>query len=382
MRKILVVHNKYRFLGGEDIAVEREINFLKKRYDIESLFFDNSIKGFFFIFISFFNNKNYRSINLLKEKINTHNPESIYFHNTWFKGSPGLIKYAVKNKYNTLIKLHNFRYFCTKSIFSKKHLNGKTFCGACGLKASELGIFNKYFKTSMLKSIFVIKYGISYFKLLKNKNVKLLVLTKFHKEFLINLGFNENNISVIRNNLSQQLPQIMERKKEMITYAGRISDEKGVDEIIRAFLNSDLKNFTLNLVGDGPSKKNLEEKYNYKNIKFFGELPNIKALEIINNSIAVITGTKLYEGQPTLLSEASFLKVVSIYPKLGGIGEFFPKNYELAFESSNEADLTKMINKLKDQKLINKIREENFIHIENLLDNKKLQDAYFGLLNG
>ena len=61
---------------------------------------------------------------------------------------------------------------------------------------SEVGIFNKYFKTSILKSIFVIRYGVSYFKLLKNENVKLLVLTNFHKEFLLNLGFSEKNIIV------------------------------------------------------------------------------------------------------------------------------------------------------------------------------------------
>ena len=30
MKKILVVHNKYQQLGGEDIAVENEIQFLKK----------------------------------------------------------------------------------------------------------------------------------------------------------------------------------------------------------------------------------------------------------------------------------------------------------------------------------------------------------------
>ena len=30
MKKILIVHNKYSHLGGEDIAVEREISFLKK----------------------------------------------------------------------------------------------------------------------------------------------------------------------------------------------------------------------------------------------------------------------------------------------------------------------------------------------------------------
>ena len=54
MKKILIVHNKYRHLGGEDIAVEREISFLKKRYDIELLFFENSTKDFLFTFLSFF----------------------------------------------------------------------------------------------------------------------------------------------------------------------------------------------------------------------------------------------------------------------------------------------------------------------------------------
>ena len=247
---------------------------------------------------------------------------------------------------------------------------------------SEVGIFNKYFKTSILKSIFVIRYGVSYFKLLKNENVKLLVLTNFHKEFLLNLGFSEKNIIVLRNSLSQQLPEIVKNKKEMITYAGRVSNEKGVEEIINSFLKSDLDNFTLNIIGDGPSKKFLQKKYNYKNIQFFGELPNIETLEIINNSLAVITGTKLFEGQPTLLTEASFLKVVSIFPKLGGIGEFFPKNYDLAFENNNEADLINKINKLKDYKSINSIKNENYLHITKLLDDNKLGEKYIGLING
>ena len=382
MKKILIVHNKYRHLGGEDIAVEREISFLKKRYDIELLFFENSTKDFLFTFLSFFNNKNYKSIKLLKEQIESHNPDNIYFHNTWFKGSVGLIKYSIDNNYNTLIKLHNFRYFCTRSIFSKNHLNKYSYCGACGLNMSEVGIFNKYFKTSILKSIFVIRYGVSYFKLLKNENVKLLVLTNFHKEFLLNLGFSEKNIIVLRNSLSQQLPEIVKNKKEMITYAGRVSNEKGVEEIINSFLKSDLDNFTLNIIGDGPSKKFLQKKYNYKNIQFFGELPNIETLEIINNSLAVITGTKLFEGQPTLLTEASFLKVVSIFPKLGGIGEFFPKNYDLAFENNNESDLINKINKLKDYKSINSIKNENYLHITKLLDDNKLGEKYIGLING
>ena len=43
MKKILVIHNKYRNLGGEDIAVENEILLLKEKYEVEILYFDNNI---------------------------------------------------------------------------------------------------------------------------------------------------------------------------------------------------------------------------------------------------------------------------------------------------------------------------------------------------
>ena len=64
-------------------------------------------------------------------------------------------------------------------------------------------------------------------------------------------------------------------------------------------------------------------------------------MQIISKSIAVVTATKLYEGQPTLLCEASGLGVPSIFPDTGGIFEFFPKNYPLSFKKFDHLDLVK-----------------------------------------
>ena len=44
MKKLLVIHNKYQIIGGEDVAVENEVNILKKHYEVEVLYFDNVIK--------------------------------------------------------------------------------------------------------------------------------------------------------------------------------------------------------------------------------------------------------------------------------------------------------------------------------------------------
>ena len=69
-----------------------------------------------------------------------------------------------------------------------------------------------------------------------------------------------------------------------------------------------------------------------KEIEIIGVLDNQKVLDIISKSSGVVITTKMFEGQPTLLCEASALGVPSIFPETGGISEFFPDNYPLAYE--------------------------------------------------
>ena len=42
MKKILVVHNRYKLQGGEDIAVNNEITALQSLYEVETLIFENN----------------------------------------------------------------------------------------------------------------------------------------------------------------------------------------------------------------------------------------------------------------------------------------------------------------------------------------------------
>ena len=134
------------------------------------------------------------------------------------------------------------------------------------------------------------------------------------------------------------------------------------------------------------SKKSLrrKEKYDLNNIHYLGELHNEKVLEIISNSSAVITATKLYEGQPTLLCEASMLGVPSIYPVSGGIHEFFPSDSKLSYQQSNLEDLTNKLDLILDNELleIEGVRNKEFIskylseeslinEFEKILENEK-----------
>ena len=111
----------------------------------------------------------------------------------------------------------------------------------------------------------------------------------------------------------------------------------------------------------------LKNKYkNYKNIELPGALKNSQTKQLISSARAVVTATKLFEGQPTLLCEASSLGVPSIFPKFGGIYEFFPKDTPLSFKQYNYDDLTLKLNELNNEE---KILSEGKKNREYLLNN-------------
>ena len=290
------------------------------------------------------------------------NPDLVYFHNTWFKVSLGIFKYLNNKKIKVMVKIHNFRYYCTKSFDSKKHLINEEFCYSCGFSNKSFFSFNKYFNESYLKSFFSIYFGKKYLKILKNENTYIAVLTSFHKKFLKDRHSKSENVFVIPNFIQTKKLQ-MKSNRDYFIYAGRISGEKGVEQMIESFLSSNLNSNNLKIVGDGPLYKNLSKKYNLPNIEFLGSLSNEKTLSLIANSSGVISATRLYEGQPTLLCEASMLNVTVVFPDTGGIKEFLPSEYDFLYKQFDYESFVNKLNLLTNKKLVNKNASNAHLHI-------------------
>tara|TARA_Y100000741_G_scaffold353280_1_gene326308 strand:- start:1069 stop:2220 length:1152 start_codon:yes stop_codon:yes gene_type:complete len=381
MKKILIIHNKYRESGGEDIAVSNEISLLNEHFEVKVLYFNNSINNYLTQAISFLFNKNTESQKILNLEIKKFKPDYAYVHNTWFKASIGIFETLKVNNVNVILKLHNYRHFCTASFSSKKHLSGDEICKACGFQKESSRIFNKYFIDSHFKSLLVNYYGRRYSKILKYENIKILVLTEFHKAFLKKLKIEENKIFVLPNFIDIDKSIRKLNDDLFIIYAGRVSEEKGVEELIKTYLNLKDKKFKLKIAGEGPELNYLKTKYIDENVEFLGYIKNDKVLDLISQSIGVVTATKLYEGQPTILCEASSIGVASIFPRSGGISEFFPIDYKLSFEQFNYDDLLIKLNLMNDE---NNIRKQGNLvkkYISNYLEKQKLISKFEKVLD-
>ncbi len=378
MKKILVLHNNYQIRGGEDIAVKNEIQLLREKFEVEEIYFNNFIENYFTQFFYFLINKNYKSIKIVKNKLETFNPDIVYIHNTWFKISTGIFKMLSKKDVKVFIKLHNFRYKCTNTYLRKKHFE-KKFCQSCGLNSYEAKFFNKYFKDSYIKSILAIRFGKKLNKVIANKNFNILVLTNFHKNYLIENKIS-SNVTVFPNFLNEK-DSYNEKKEDYIVYAGRISDEKGVLELIENFLIVNFRNIKLKIIGEGPGLKDLKNQFKNDKVVFLGPLSNEETKQQIKSSRGVVTATKLYEGQPTLLCEASMLGVCSVFPNTGGISEFFPKDYTLSFKQYDYKDLQKKLKLLVNTSESKEIGVENNKYISEFLNSKKLISIFEKLVN-
>ena len=375
MKKILIVHNFYRHYGGEDSNIYEEIKFLKSDFDVEFFQAENSGKLSFFTLLSLITRSNFKINKEFVNILNDFKPNVVYVHNTWFNINLGIFKILSKRKIHTVLKIHNFRYDCSNFFLAKNHLKGKKRCDACGFEYKKGLILNKYFETSYIKSLFLYFYSLKYFQILLNSKIKIIAINNFHKLQLVNLGIQENKISVINNPLNLDLKQVKKEGKNVV-YAGRLSREKGLEELIEAWIDADIKDYKLLVIGEGELQEQLKLKYNGNNIKFLGFLPNEQVLEHISKSIAVVTATKLYEGHPRLLSEASALGTLSIYPSFGGMDEFFPENYEFAFQQFNYDDLKNKFILLTDKQVRKESMNRVTLHTQKLLNKNVMRNKF------
>jgi glycosyltransferase involved in cell wall biosynthesis len=179
------------------------------------------------------------------------------------------------------------------------------------------------------------------------------------KTIPIPVDLNEFHITLDKRTLRNNYG--LNENHKIITYIGRFSKIKGIDLIIKAFvdLNKTMPETELVLVGDGEeggALKDLAKDLNAKNIHFLGNLPH-KDIPDILNCADVLVMASYTEGMPTVILEALACGLPVVSTDVGDIGNII-NNEKLGFlvKERNEAEFKN--NLIEAIKISDKYKEE------------------------
>ena len=365
MKKILIVHNKYLNLGGEDLVVVNETKLLNKRFKVKNMYFQNTSSLDIFDFMSFITGTNRKTLKTIKNEINSFNPDIVYFHNIWYKINTKTVLKATKKINHVLIKQHNLRYECIQGM----HFRKNNLCHSCQNNSKVQGIINKCYKNSYLKSLMMTLFSWRYLKLLKNKKIKILTFSDFHSNRLILNNVNQENIHKLNNHIESEkvLDYKLDVPEKFICYVGRVTKEKGTHLVLNAFQKSNLTDTKLLIIGNINDDIDATDYKNNEKIIFKDLLENHEVKYLMTKSKAVIMGSIAYEGHPVVLSESIISNTVLVYPSFSGLDELMPKDYDYSYTHNDEEDLIRTLDLLDNDKiydrnksLISKFKIKNY----------------------
>jgi len=135
------------------------------------------------------------------------------------------------------------------------------------------------------------------------------------------------------------------RYDKQIIFAGRLSNEKGIDSLIKIAKNLPIE-INLIILGSGPEEKKITDLVaSQKNIHYFGYKNNDQTIALIRGSDILIQPS-LNEGISSTILEAMACKTIIIATNVGGNNDLIENNINGYLIESNSVEL--FVNKIEN----------------------------------
>lgn len=254
-KRVLIVHNYYRWRGGEDVQVEREIAALERSGARVQLFAMKSeeVRMWRAILNGWTGFNNLRVQRAVRRVVDEFRPDVIHIHNTFPFLTPGVIRTLEKSRAQVVITLHNYRVFCANGLC----MRGGYQCMLCKTSSFPYGIVHGCYRGSRAASAFVWAVGRHLRRVLLRSDACIAAPSKFAADALGSVLGRE--VAVLPN-IVQASPGARACAGEVVLYVGRLSAEKGVCDLLEAWSQLPARvTGSLVLVGDGDLRRSLEQ---------------------------------------------------------------------------------------------------------------------------
>ena len=364
--RILLVYNRYQYRGGEDTHVDSLLKLLKDKGHQVGIYIKDSReineKNFFEklkIGLGMF--WNLKVEKELSKLIRDFKPEIAHFHNIYPLIGPITYRVCKKFKVPIIQTIHNYKFMCPKNSLFR---DGKI-CELCVKKrffypSVIYGCYHNSRSTSLV-------YGLTFLvhNLIKTYNLIDIFIfpSQFTRDYYVEaLGLPKEKTIVVPYFLDIKKDQFKKHteEKDYFLFLGRLSEEKGVKELLEIFKS--LPKIKLLVIGDGPLKGETKKYQKYKNIIIKEFIDHGKIFSYILKAKAVIVPSLWYEVLPNVVLESFACGKLVLAPANRNFGNIINNNVTgLLYKNGDFGDLRKKIIMIATKKLIfkeTKMRKE------------------------
>ncbi|MCF6149528.1 MAG: glycosyltransferase family 4 protein [Candidatus Kuenenia sp.] len=314
----------------------------------------------------------------ISELISKQHPDIAHLHNICHQISPSIIDVLKKHNIPVVMTMHDYKLTCAAYTLLA---NGRV-CEDCSGGKYYKAYRNKCIKGSRLKSTVNVAEMYLHHKILHiyDKVDLFISPSRFLIEKTKEMGFSGKFTHLPNFVNANQFEPSYNDSNRTIVYFGRLIQEKGIMVLIDAVKDIDLQ---LKIIGDGPQRKELEEKVlreGMSNIEFLGYKTKNDLQSEIRNGLFTVLPSEWYENNPFSIIESFALGKPVIGAKIGGIPELIKEGENgLLFEPGDSINLRERIEfLLSDHSLCHKMGSNARKFVEEELNPEK---HYQSLLN-
>ncbi len=343
--KILVAHNYYRQPGGEDAVFAAETHLLRQQgHEVFELIEANDrideIGRLTAALQTVWSRPAHRKFTRILRQTSA---DVVHFHNTFVLISPSAY-YACKELGVPVVQtLHNYRLLCPAATMLRDgHL-----CEDClGKTPPWPGVLHGCYRNSRSQTA-VAAAMLTFHRWLKTwrQQVDVFVaLTEFARQKFVQGGLPAEKV-VFKPNFILLDPGMREGQGNYALFIGRLSPEKGVRTLLKAWQHVD--NIPLRIVGDGPLMQEVQQEVRIRQlhrVKVLGQCDFKEVLQLIQGARFLVFPSQWYEGFPMSIVEAFACGLPVIAPRLGAMQEIIAeKDTGLHFKPGDPEDLAEKV---------------------------------------
>ncbi len=308
----------------------------------------------------------------IMQVIDDFKPDIVHMNNINFQLTPSII-YGIKKKGIPLVQtVHDYQMICPNHLLYNFDKNIP--CEKC-VRGSHINcIKNKCIHASKIKSIIGVIEAKFYSLLKTYKRVDLFICPSnfLENKLLSAKEYYKGKTKTIHNFINKEkFANNSPKEDSYIVYVGRLSKEKGIENIKGAALL--LPEYRFVVAGSGPDEEMLR---GIDNVNLAGFLTGDKLVELMANAKVLLLPSVCYENCPLSILEAHALGVPVVTMNSGGMAELVADGVTgaLVNEPTPEGIAAKLKETLENESFYKTLKEncknekDNILSVETYAD--------------